>query len=97
MFQIQETEHFAKWLAHLRDARAKARILARLDSARLGNLADSKSVGGGVSEMRINVGPGYRVYFTRRQRVVIILLCGGDKSTQTKDVESAKLMAQQIQ
>ena len=97
MFQIQETEHFAKWLVDLRDVRAKARILARLDAVRLGNLGDVKSVGGGVSEMRIDVGPGYRVYFTRRQRVVVVLLSGGDKSTQAKDIASAKLMAQQIE
>ena len=97
MFQIQETDHFAKWLVDLRDVRAKARILTRLDAARLGNLGDVKSIGGRVSEMRIDVGPGYRVYFTRRQRVVIILLCGGDKSTQAKDIAYAKLMAQQIE
>jgi putative addiction module killer protein len=97
VFQIRETEHFAKWMGNLRDMRAKARILARLDSVRLGNLGNIKSVGGGVSEMRVDVGPGYRVYFTRRQRVVVILLCGGDKSTQTKDITSAKLMAQEIE
>ena len=97
MFQIRETEHFAKWMVKLRDVRAKARILARLDSMRLGNLGDIKSVGGGVSEMRVDVGPGYRVYFTRRQRVVVILLCGGDKTTQTKDITSAKLMARGIE
>ena len=97
MFLIRETEHFAKWMVNLRDIRAKARILARLDSVRLGNIGDIKSVGGGVSEMRVDVGPGYRVYFTRRQRVVVILLCGGDKSTQAKDITSAKLMAQEIE
>jgi len=97
VFLIRETEHFAKWMVNLRDIRAKARILARLDSVRLGNIGDIKSVGGGVSEMRVDVGPGYRVYFTRRQRVVVILLCGGDKSTQAKDITSAKLMAQEIE
>jgi putative addiction module killer protein len=97
VFQIQQTEVFARWLAQLRDVRAKARILARLDSVRLGNLGDSKSVGGGVSEMRIDVGAGYRVYFTRRQRVIVILLCGGDKSTQTKDIAIAKLIVQEIE
>jgi putative addiction module killer protein len=73
-----------------------ARILARLESARLGNLGDIRSVGDGASELRIDVGAGYRVYFTRRQRVVIILLCGGDKSTQSRDIARAKLMVQQI-
>lgn len=97
MFQIQQTEAFARWLANLRDIRAKARILARLDSVRLGNLGDAKSVGGGVSEMRIDVGAGYRVYFTRRQRVIVILLCGGDKSTQTKDIANAKLIVREIE
>ena len=97
MFQIQQTEVFAKWLVNLRDVRAKARILARLDSVRLGNLGDAKSVGGGVSEMRIDVGAGYRVYFARRRRVIVILLCGGDKSTQSKDIANAKLIVQEIE
>ena len=96
MLQLKQTEIFGKWLSDLRDIRAKARILARLESARLGNLGDARSVGDGVSELRIDVGAGYRVYFTRRQRVVIILLCGGDKSTQSKDIARAKLMVKQI-
>jgi putative addiction module killer protein len=96
VLQLKQTEVFGKWLSDLRDIRAKARILARLESARLGNLGDIRSVGDGVSELRIDVGAGYRVYFTRRQRVVIILLCGGDKSTQSKDIARAKLMVQQI-
>jgi putative addiction module killer protein len=97
VLQVQQTEHFAKWLLGLRDNRDKARILTRLDSARLGNLGDVKSVGGTVSEMRIDVGPGYRVYFTRRQRVLVILLCGGDKSTQAKDIIRAQTMARSIE
>ena len=97
VFQIQQTEAFAKWFVNLRDVRAKARILARLDSVRLGNMGDAKSVGGGVSEMRIDVGAGYRVFYTRRQRVTLILLCGGDKSTQAKDIANAKLMVQEIE
>jgi putative addiction module killer protein len=97
VYQIQQTDVFAKWLSGLRDVRAKARILARLDSARLGNMGDVVSVGGGVSEIRVDVGAGYRVYFTRRQRVVIILLCGGDKSTQAKDIARAKLIAKEIE
>ena len=97
MYQIQQTEVFAKWLVGLRDIRAKARILARLDSVRLGNLGDVLSVGNGVSEMRVDVGAGYRVYFTRRQRVIVILLCGGDKSTQTKDIARAKQIAKAIE
>ena len=97
MYQIRQTEAFAKWLVGLRDARGKARILARLDSARLGNLGDTRSVGAGVSEMRVDVGAGYRVYFTRHRRVVIILLCGGDKSTQTKDIVRAKALADALE
>jgi putative addiction module killer protein len=97
VFQLQQTEHFAKWLLNLRDVRAKARILARFDSVRLGNLGDVRSVGDGVSEMRIDIGAGYRVYFTRRHRIVLILLCGGDKSNQAKDIARAKLMVREIE
>lgn len=97
MYQIRESDVFGKWLRALRDMRAKARIVARLESARLGNLGDVRSVGGGVSEMRVDVGAGYRVYFTRRQRVVLILLCGGDKSSQAKDIADAKRMMKSIE
>jgi len=75
----------------------KLESLSALTSARLGNLGDVVSVGGGVSEIRVDVGAGYRVYFTRRQRVVVILLCGGDKSTQRKDIARAKLIAEEIE
>ena len=97
MYQLQRTDVFDDWLLDLRDVRAKARILARLESARLGNLGDVRSVSDGVSEMRVNVGAGYRVYFTRRQRVVIILLCGGDKSSQARDIARAKQMVDEIE
>ena len=97
MYQLQQTDVFDKWLLELRDVRAKARILARLESVRLGNLNDVRSVGRGVSEMRVDVGAGYRVYFTRRQRIVLILLCGGDKSSQAKDIVRAQRMAQAIE
>ena len=96
MFQLKQTDVFAKWLAALRDLQAKARIIARLDSARLGNLGDSKTVGGGVNEMRVDVGAGYRIYFVRRHLTVIVLLCGGDKSTQQKDISRAKAMAREL-
>ena len=96
MYKLQQTEVFDQWLSDLRDMRAKARIVARLESARLGNLGDARPVGEKVSEMRVDVGAGYRVYFTRRRRIVIVLLCGGDKSTQNKDIARAKLMAQAI-
>ena len=97
VYQLRRTDVFDDWLLDLRDVRAKARILARLESARLGNLGDVRSVGDGVSEMRVDVGAGYRAYFTRRQRVVIILLCGGDKSGQARDIARAKQMVQEIE
>ena len=78
-------------LGRLRDAKAKARILARLESARLGNLGDTKTLGG-VHEMRVHVGPGYRVYFALRSDTVLLLLCGGAKSRQTRDIERARAM-----
>jgi putative addiction module killer protein len=76
---------------------ARRESLHASDSTRLGNLGDIRSVGGGVSEMRVDFGAGYRVYFTRRQRVVIILLCGGDKSSQTKDIARARVLADAIE
>ena len=82
---------FRKWLDNLRDIQARARIRIRLNRVRLGNFGDSKSVGEGVVELRVKHGPGYRVYFGRSGNTVVILLCGGDKATQSKDVQMAKL------
>jgi putative addiction module killer protein len=96
MYIIQKTEYFDTWLIRLNDIRAKGKILARLKRAELGNLGDHKSLGEGVFEMRINYGPGYRLYFTRSKGVVIILLVGGDKSSQSKDIKKAKQIAKQI-
>ncbi|MBO5950312.1 MAG: type II toxin-antitoxin system RelE/ParE family toxin [Fibrobacteraceae bacterium] len=90
MMTIIETPMFKKWLTKLRDVRAKARILFRLTQIEGGNLGDYKSVGEGVSEMRINYGPGYRLYFARNGESIVILLIGGDKSTQNRDIEKAK-------
>ena len=81
---------FRKWLGDLRDIRARARIRVRLNRVRLGNFGDSKSVGEGVVELRVKHGPGYRVYFGRSGNTVVILLCGGEKATQSKDVQMAK-------
>jgi putative addiction module killer protein len=81
---------FSTWLHKLRDPRARARIRVRLDRIRLGNLGDHKSLGDGVYELRVPFGPGYRVYFGREEHRVILLLCGGDKSSQRKDIETAK-------
>ena len=96
MNTILRTAEFNRWLGALRDRKAQARILARIASARHGNFGDCKSVGGGVSEMRVDVGPGYRVYYTRRGETVYLLLVGGDKSTQTTDVRLAQCMAHQL-
>lgn len=95
MYHLRQTETFAKWLGGLRDAKAKARVLARLESARLGNLGDTRTVGGGVREMRVHVGAGYRVYFAQRGGTVL-LLCGGDKSSQQRDIERARLMMAEL-
>ena len=96
MYIIQKTEYFDTWLIRLNDIRAKGKILARLKRAELGNLGDHKSLGEGVFEMRINYGPGYRLYFTRSKGVVIILLVGGDKSSQSKDIKKVKQIAKEI-
>jgi putative addiction module killer protein len=80
-------------MAALRDHRARAKIAARIDRLALGNPGDVAPVGEGVSELRIHYGPGYRVYFIKRGQTLIILLCGGDKSTQTKDIKAAKILA----
>jgi len=90
VYQIRQTAVFAKWLAGLRDNRGKARILTRITTCRLGNLGDSRSVGGGVHELRIHFGPGYRVYFAKRRNMTLLLLCGGNKSSQSRDIERAK-------
>lgn len=96
MIEVRQTNRFTTWLAGLRDERAKAHILKRLDRAGNGNLGDVAPVGGGVSEMRIFYGPGYRVYFVQRGLELIVLLCGGDKSTQGADIEEAKALAREI-
>lgn len=96
MFDVRQTELFADWLQGLRDRAAKARIEMRLRRVALGSLGDVKPVGEGVGEMRIDYGPGYRLYFVRREQIVIILLCGGDKGSQTRDIERALRLAAQI-
>ena len=96
MFIIQKTNCFEHWLTKLNDVRARAKILTRLKRAELGNLGDHKSVGGGVFEMRVDYGPGYRLYFARSRGVVIILLVGGDKSSQSKDIKRARQIYNEI-
>ena len=97
MITIHQTDAFAQWLQRLRDARAKARIISRIDRLAAGNPGDVRSVGEGVSELRIDHGPGYRVYFKQFGPVVVLLLCGGDKRTQERDVAAAKSLARSWQ
>jgi putative addiction module killer protein len=96
VIEVRETETFSRWFAGLRDDRARARIDARLRRLSLGNHGDVKPVGGGVSEMRIDYGPGYRVYFAARGTTLVILLAGGDKRTQNRDIATAQELAQQL-
>jgi len=96
MIEIRKTDTFAKWIDGLRDIRARARILVRIERLSLGNPGDVKPVGEGVSEMRIDYGPGYRVYFKKIGQTVVVLLAGGDKRTQAKDIKSALHLAQNL-
>lgn len=89
MYEIRRSATFDAWLASLNDSNARARIAARIDRLAMGNPGDVKPVGGGVSEMRVDYGPGYRVYYARAQRVVYLLLCGGTKATQDVDIKRA--------
>ena len=93
MIEVIRSETFSRWLGRLRDRQAAARIRTRIDRVALGNIGDTRSVGGGISELRINYGPGYRLYYTRRGEDMIILLCGGDKDSQRRDIERAKEIA----
>ena len=93
MYQIRETDTYQKWFESLRDLNAQFRIAARIRRVSLGNLGDVKPVGEGVHELRITYGPGYRVYFIQHGDAVIVLLAGGDKSTQKRDIEHAKELA----
>lgn len=90
------TETFEMWIKGLRDQRAKFTILSRIERIEDGNFGDRRSVGSGVSELRVDVGQGYRVYYTVRQRTVVILLCGGDKSSQRRDIRRAQRMATEV-
>ena len=97
MVDVRETEEFSDWLSALRDARAKAKILVRIARLAAGNPGDVQPVGKGVSELRINYGPGYRVYYIHRGTRYVLLLAGGDKSTQKNDIAKAKRLAAQYQ
>ena len=97
MITVRQTSTFSAWLRSLRDDRARARIGDRLLRLAGGNPGDAKPVGSGVSELRIDYGPGYRVYFVNRGQIVIVLLCGGDKRTQDKDIKQAIKMATELE
>lgn len=96
MYEIRKTETYVQWLDGLRDIHARARVLARVERLAAGNPGDVKPVGEGVSELRIDYGPGYRVYYTLRGRQVIILLAGGDKRTQAADIKVALRLARNL-
>jgi putative addiction module killer protein len=96
MIEIRKTETFALWLDHLRDLPARARVQARIERLARGNPGDVKPIGEGVSELRIDCGPGYRVYFQRCGHELVILLAGGDKSTQAKDIKNALRLARNL-
>ena len=96
MIQIQQTETYAKWFAGVRDRVTRARIDIRIRRLSLGNAGDTKPVGEGVSELRVDHGPGYRIYFIQSGEVVIVLLAGGDKSTQDQDIRNAKVLAKDL-
>ena len=94
MVQVRQTERFVRWLEGLRDLRGRAKVLARIERLIGGNPGDTKPVGAGISELRINFGPGYRVYYLQKGTTLIILLAGGDKSSQSKDIQAAIQLAE---
>ena len=97
MLEVRETDEFSEWLGALRDKRARAKILIRIERLAKGNPGDVAPVDGGVSELRINCGPGYRVYYVQRGTRYVLLLAGGDKSTQNKDIALAKRLADEYE
>jgi putative addiction module killer protein len=96
VIDVRQTDRFREWLRRLRDDRALARIIGRIRRLEMGDPGDVKSVGGGVLEMRVDHGPGYRLYYTQIGRAVVILLCGGDKRRQAQDIRRAKIMADEL-
>ena len=94
--EVRQTERFVRWFAGLHDSQARMRIQARIRRLSVGNFGDVKSVGQGVYEMRIDYGPGYRVYFARRGDALVVLLAGGDKRTQNRDIVNARAMAREL-
>jgi putative addiction module killer protein len=97
MLEVQQTKAFARWFGRLADVRGKAMIAVRIDRLAFGHAGDARPVGGGVSELRIDHGPGYRVYFTRRGKFLVMLLCGGDKASQRADIKRAQAMLKELE
>lgn len=97
MIEVRQTEIFARWHGAIRDVRVRARIADRIDRLAEGNPGDVVPVGDGVSELRLHFGPGYRVYFVQRGELIVVLLCGGDKRTQRRDIETAKKLARELE
>lgn len=97
MIEIRQTETFARWHSAIKDIRVRARIADRIDRLASGNPGDVAPVGQGVSELRLHFGPGYRIYFMRRGALIILLLCGGDKSSQRRDIETARKLADEYE
>ena len=97
MFEVYRTDDFMEWIEALRDKKGRAIIDRRLDALELGHFGDSRQVAKNVIEMRIHVGPGYRVYLTRRGKQIVILLCGGDKRSQKRDIERAARLAENVE
>jgi len=96
MYIIKQTDTFSKWLRKLKDIKGKVAVLRRVDRMKLGNFGDYKSVGVNISELRVTTGPGYRVYYTIKNEKIIILLVGGDKSTQSDDIKKAKQINEEL-
>jgi len=96
MVEVRQTQEFAAWLHRLRDANAVARIVARIRRMEIGNPGDAKSVGQGIIEMRVDYGPGYRIYYVNRGAQIVVLLCGGDKRTQQQDIKRAQKLAETL-
>jgi len=96
MIELRKTEAYIRWLDSLRDVHARVRVLVRVERLATGNPGDVRPVGEGVSELRIDYGPGYRVYFKKRERTIIVLLAGGDKRTQSRDIETALRLARDL-
>jgi putative addiction module killer protein len=97
VIEIRQTDDYARWFEQLRDQQARVRILVRVRRLSLGNPGDVRPVGEGVSEMRIDYGPGYRVYFKQQGQLLVVLLAGGDKSSQQRDIEKAKDLARELE